>query len=130
LCQHKEELESLHTDVLLVSFGAPTVAEVWLKENCPDFRLLLDPERAVYRAYGVEHSLVRSWNPRTLRRYAQLMRQGWHWRGIKGDSAQLGGDFVIGKDGRLLLAHPSHDPTDRPSAESLLEVLRSAGTGD
>ena len=130
MCHHGKELESLHADVLLVSFGAPAVAGVWLEQNCPDFKLLLDPQRAVYGAYGVEHSLLRSWNLRTLRRYVQLMRQGWHWRGIRGDSAQLGGDYIIGRDGRVLLAHPSHDPTDRPSAESLLEVLRNAAGAD
>ena len=50
--------------------------------------------------------------------------------GIKGDPAQLGGDFIVGGDGLILLAHPSHDPTDRPTAGELLARLdKSRKTG-
>ena len=127
LCQHQDDFARLETEVLLVSFGAEAVASVWLEEKCPAFQLLLDPERNLYRAYGTERSLLRSWNLRTLWRYVQLMSHGRRWRGIQGDSTQLGGDFVIDRAGKVRLAHRSHDPTDRPSAESLLEQIAGEG---
>jgi peroxiredoxin len=99
----------------LYSFSAPEYAKMWVEESCPSFTLLLDPERVTYRAYSVEHSWLRSWNLRTFWRYIQLLRIGRKWRGIQGDSAQLGGDFIIDRDGIVRMAYRSYDPTDRPS---------------
>jgi peroxiredoxin len=123
LCQHSEELKKLNTEVLLVSFGTADSAKAWLKETCTSFQMLLDPHRKVYHRYGLGHSWRRSGNLRTLRRYVKLVRAGRKWRGIKGDPAQLGGDYVIGSDGTILLAHPSHEPTDRVSVSELVEAL-------
>jgi len=123
LCQRQGELEHLNTDVLIVSFGTQVLAHAWLQETCSPFRLLLDSERAVYRAYGLERSFWHSWNLRTMWRYVRLMAAGREWRGIQGDSTQLGGDFIIAKDGILQLAYRSHDPTDRPSVATLLTIL-------
>ena len=57
-------------------------------------------------------------------RYARLLAAGRKWRGIQGDSTQLGGDFIVDASGIVRLAYRSHDPTDRPSAEQLLAILR------
>jgi len=124
LCQHQDEFKRLNTEVLIIAFGTLPLAQAWLEETCAPFHLLLDPERTVYQAYGLERSLLRSWNLKTVRRYVQLMRAGRQWRGIQGDSTQLGGDFIIDADGIVRLAYPSRDPTDRPSVEQLLAVLR------
>ena len=88
--------------------------------------MLLDPERSVYRAYELERSLWRSWNLRTIWRYVRLLTSGRRWRGIQGDSAQLGVDFVVDPDGSVRLAHYSHDPTDRPDSNDLLALLRDS----
>ena len=127
MCRYKEELEKLNTEVLLISFGDKPDARAWLKETCPSFRLLLDPQRTTYNRYGLEHSWRRSGGLKTLRRYVQLVRAGRRLRGIKGDPAQLGGDFIVGSDGLIQLAHPSHDPTDRPPASELVACLGKPG---
>ncbi len=57
-------------------------------------------------------------------RYVRLLAAGRKWRGIQGDSAQLGGDFIVDTNGVVQLAYPSHDPTDRPSVGHLLNLLR------
>lgn len=129
LCQHQDQLEKLNTDVLLVSFGALPAAQAWLDETCAPFQLLLDPERRVYNAYGLERSVLRSWNLRTIWRYARLLASGRRWRGIQGDSAQLGADFVVDQGGIVRLAYRSHDPTDRPPAADLLALLRQLDRG-
>ena len=72
----------------------------------------------------MERSLARSWNLRTIWRYVRLLTSGRRWRGIQGDSAQLGGDFVVDAEGIIRLAHRSHDPTDRPDVDDLLSDLR------
>ena len=125
LCQQQGQLKQLDVEVLLLSFSDDQeLAKVWLETTCSSFRLLLDPERIVYRTYGLERSWLRSWNLRTLRRYIQLLRAGRKWRGIQGDSAQLAGDFIVDTKGILRLAYRSHDPTDRPLVADLLAILR------
>lgn len=124
LRHHQDELHSLNVEVLLISFGSAPSARAWLEETRSPFTLLLDPDRAVYCSYGAERSLLRSWNIRTIWLYLRLLLSGRRWRGIQGDSSQLGGDFIVGSDGKVRLAYRSHDPTDRPTMARLLTVLR------
>ena len=56
--------------------------------------------------------------------YARALFGGREWRGIIGDSAQLGGDFIIAQDRSLLLEYRSKEATDRPDVSELLKVLR------
>lgn len=108
----------------MISFGTLQQARIWLDQTDSPFTLLLDPKRSAYRAYGLEHSLFRSWGLNVWRRYAQLLLDGRKWRGIQGDSGQLGGDFIVDLRGRIRLAYRSRDPTDRPDAHMLLSALR------
>ena len=124
MCLHTDELDELRTDVLLVTFSSAGYARKWLQETCAPFRLLLDQERVTYKMYGLKRSLTRSWNLRTIRRYAELLGSGREWKGIQGDSTQLGGDFIIDAQGIVRLAYRSHDPTDQPEVEDLLQLLR------
>ena len=123
LCQVQEELQRLDVEVLIITFGALPAAQTWLEETCSPFHLLLDQDRSVYDAYGLERSFWRSWNLKTMWRYAQLLGAGRQWRGIQGDSAQLGGDFVLDAGGFVRLAYRSQDPTDRPPVEQLLAIF-------
>ena len=82
------------------------------------------PERSVYRAYGLGRSVLRVWSPKVLWRYLRLMLAGRRLKPIQGDPHQLGGDFIVDAGGIVRLAHPSRDPTDRPSVEKFLTVLR------
>jgi hypothetical protein len=121
------EVELLNAQVVVISFGAMLGAQTWLQETGAPFRLLLDPERAAYRAYGLEHSLARSWGPRVWLRYAQLLLAGRRWRGIQGDSGQLGGDIVVDANGIIRFLYHSHDPADRPPVSQLLMTIRQLG---
>ncbi len=86
---------------------------------------LLDPERETYQTYGLGRSLLRSWGPKTIWRYIQLLLAGRKWKGIQGDSTQLGGDFLIDKNGNIQLAYRSNDPTDRPTTENILNIIET-----
>ena len=72
LCQYQDDFDELNTRVLIISLGTLPAAQAWLEETCAPFRLLLDPERIVRRAYGLERSWLRSWNLKTIWRYIQL----------------------------------------------------------
>ncbi len=67
----------------------------------------------------------------TISYYARALWKGELWRGIRGDSGQLGGDFIIDTDGFVRLAYPSRNPTDRPPVEeqpSVIERMNQAGS--
>lgn len=126
LRQYEREIESLNARIVVVSFGRPEQARLWLDETQTFFTLLLDPERKAYLAYGLEYSLARSWSPKVWLAYARLMLSGRKWRGIQGDSGQLGGDFIVDANGVIRFVYRSSDPTDRPSISQLLDVLRNS----
>ena len=64
--------------------------------------------------------------PATLRRYVELMRRGHRPQLPHEDLLQLGGDFVVGRDGRLVYAFRSRSPDERPAVDDLLEAVRAA----
>jgi hypothetical protein len=111
-------------EVVLISFGQQEEAGEWLEEVCSAFQMLLDPERKIYYYYKLKHSWTGSWNLKTLSYYIRALLGGVEWRGITGDSAQLGGDFIIGRDGTFLLKHPSQEAIDRPKVSDILDILR------
>ncbi len=125
LCHHTDKFQELNTKVVIISFGTNVAANTWLQETCTPFELLRDPDRTVYRAYGLERSFLRSWGPKTIWQYIRLLTSGRKWKGVQGDSAQLGGDFIIDKSGNIKLAYRSIDPTDRPSFETILSILQT-----
>ena len=122
---HHEELEAVGVRVLLLSFGQEWQAREWMQETKAPFPLLLDPERSVYHAYGLERSFVKSWHPRTLLNYLGLLLKGRKLHPIQGDPNQLGGDFIVDTRGIVRYAHPSEDPADRPSFERISEALKN-----
>ena len=124
LHQQVDILKALNTRVAVISFGTFQGAITWLQETAVDFDLFIDPQRKAYRAYGLERSLIRAWGPKVWINYASLMLSGREWRGIQGDSAQLGGDFIVDKEGIVRLAYRSHDPTDRPSIDKMISILQ------
>lgn len=125
MCNYQSEFEKLNTRVFIISFGTFPAVQQWMKENANDFTVLIDRERIVYTAYGLERSKFRSKSPRTLWLYFTRWLQGQKFHDSHGDdTSQLGGDFIVDKNGIIQFAYPSHDPTDRPNAELLLKVLR------
>jgi len=90
--------------------------------------LLADPQRAVYRQFGLERgSFAEVWGLDTLRLYYELLRQGRKLRRPAQDTRQLGGDFVIDRDRRLVAAFRPRSPDSRPSVDELLAAVSRAG---
>jgi len=86
-----------------------------------------DPDRTAYRYFGLDRghwSMFFRW--RVLARYLRLIFTGSlpHRGESNEDMLQLGGDFLLSSDRRLLYAHRSNDPADRPAAEALVDEIR------
>ena len=92
------------------------------------YPVLTDESRACYRAYGLGRGpWWRIWGASTLLAYGRLLRTGQRrLRRPEEDTLQLGGDFVIGRDGRLVFVYRSTGPSDRPAVDALVEAVRRA----
>jgi len=61
-----------------------------------------------------------------LVRYLRLIFTGWrpHQGEAGEDMLQLGGDFILLADRRLVYAHRNNDPADRPTASDLVNQVQ------
>lgn len=114
--------------------------------------LLADEGRDVYRTYGMRvGSMADIYGPDTLKQYADYlglslpdaMRQFYlpkpgkqftemtrNGRTVRlkadEDTRQLGGDVVVGPDGRVLFAHCSRNQADRPAVAAIVAAVRAS----
>lgn len=113
--------------VALITFGDRSEVANYMTKNELSFPVLIDPGRVSYTAYGLRRAtLLRVWGFRAARRYIDIvLNQGFS--GLSrptDDTRQLGGDFVVGSDGTLEFGHWSEGPEDRPSVDTLVDVVR------
>lgn len=121
----------------LAAMGVGVVALFFSQvHRLPDYRvrfaipdsipLLADEGRTVYKAYGMRVGSLREiYSPEVIAKYARLIRGGMKMRmKTDEDTRQLGGDMIVGPDGRIILAHCSKNQADRPSIGTLVAALR------
>jgi peroxiredoxin len=116
------------TAVVVVHDPPDVVRSTMLSDiSCP-FPVLVDEERQAYRAWGLPRaSFARIWlDPNVWRQYARLLSAGERLRGLGRDPRQLGGDFVIDRDGRVAYARPQQRD-DRPPVGQLITVVERLG---
>ena len=125
LRHQQERLDELKIQVKIVGFDSGAKAKEYVKETQLPWPLLLDIERKLYTAYGMEKG---SWwsisNPVAVARYVGLMLRGQKPGKPGCDVFQLGGDVLIDPDGIVRLHHVSAGPHDRPSPEEILGLVR------
>lgn len=115
--------------VALVTFTDAESLAAYQSRHALGFVALRDPDRRGYRAFGLGRGTVaRVWGWRAARRYVQLIRRD----GIGGlrrpteDPRQLGGDFVIDREGRLVWGFWGEGPDHRPAVDDLIAAVRNA----
>lgn len=117
--------EELNTNVVAISFGLEYWARTWIEETQAPFPIWLDPGRKSYQAFNLTRSWTAAWGVRNLLFYAKAYLRGQKIRNQhRGDTDQMGGNFIVDSEGIVRLVHRSQDPTDRPNIETLLEVLK------
>ena len=118
------EFEQRGAEVVVISFATPARLDQYLKIRPWPFRVLADPERVAYRAFGLERA---SWaqllKPGVILTYLGLILRGRRPKAAHEDVHQLGGDFVLDRPGKLLYAYRSSDPADRPDVSELIAAV-------
>jgi hypothetical protein len=124
----REQLAEAGSSVLVVSQAKPEVLSLYLGKQQWNVPVVCDPDRVAYRAFGLERTgWLTFFRPRVLRGYFRGMLRGY---GVKTpyrgeDVLQLGGDFVLDRQRRVVFAYPSADPADRPVVGDLLRAIRA-----
>ena len=122
--QKYPEIKARNAEVVAVSFEPRDRLFQLARQLRLPFHLLSDPERDVYRAYGLTRGrLTQMLSPGTVLAYVKLLSRGrlYHFR--RSDLRQMGGDFVIDAGGVVRYQHRSAAPHDRPSVATLIEII-------
>lgn len=124
-------LEARSVRVLVVSFGGVEGAHVWQEQTGCTFDMLLDPQRKVYRTFGLGSSYSKVMKFGCLLKYSEYRAVDRDFPNVPPrlleDIYQLGGDFLLDEAGKVLLSHPSKTPMDRPTVKTILQAVDSSG---
>lgn len=115
--------------MLVITMSKPPALQSYLKMRTWPFPVVGDPERAAYRGFGLERTgLATVFRPDVMARYTGKILRGWLPRPpSEGEDVwQLGGDFVLDEQQRIVYVHRSKEPTDRPPVAELLAALKDA----
>ena len=126
---YRQRIDALGT-VLFVAFDEPEQLQRTLLRGLElPYPLLVDRDRAAYRAWGLERgSVLRVWgDPRVWLRYAGEIARGERLRLPGDDTLQLGGDFVVDPDGTVSYSRPQQRDDRPPVAELIGALERAAG---
>lgn len=125
---HRDRIEAAGGLVLAVAFDEPERVRAGLLSGVDDpWPVLIDRERDAYRRWGLRRaSWVRLAQAGWVRGYARMLLRGERLARPGRDVLQLGGDFVIGRDGDVTLSHPQAGFDDRPPAGVLVRALEEA----
>jgi peroxiredoxin len=132
--RHQEVADAGITEV--VFFHSP-VQELRGYQSALPFTVIADPEKVLYRKFGVEKGLRALTHPRAwrsaFRGYAAARRHrndpDYAGVGSTDGSTHLGlpADFLIDPDGTIVAAHYGRHADDQWSVDELLDLHRSHG---
>lgn len=126
----REALEEIGATAVFVSFDTPER----LREGILDgldaplplpFPIVVDEERDCYERWGLKRARWHEvWlDPGVWKQYARLLLRGESLRRGGRDTQQLGGDFVVGREGEIVYSRPQRRD-DRPPVGELVAALR------
>lgn len=119
-------LESRSVKVLVVSFGSLEAAAVWLEQTGCSLQVVLDPQRKLYRTFGLGSSFSKVMNFGCLLQYSEFRAADRDFPDVAPrlleDIYQMGGDFLLDGSGKLLLSHPCKTSLDRPSVSDIVKA--------
>jgi peroxiredoxin len=124
-----EAIRQAGAEVLVVTFSRLDVLAMYLRDKHWPFPVVSDVDLTAYKAFNMGRATWGAiFSTNALAYYGRLILRGWVPKlpYAKEDPLQLGGDFVLNADRRLVYSHPSRDPSDRPSPEQLIEAVHKA----
>jgi len=123
LHRSKAKFEGNGFQIILVGLGTFDQAEAFKKRFSISLPIICDPEKKLYRTYGLGRGSVASIiSPAFLFKGLKTLSRGHSLGSPQGDIMQMPGVFLIGTSGNIRYAHYSKDPSDNPSIDDLLAL--------
>ena len=123
-----EEIRAAGADVVAIfQYRADPTFHFCRKRDVP-FDCLGDPERAGYRAVGLDRGPAREYmGPQLAKGFLRAARHGHITTGNPqgGDVAQRPGTFVVSPEGKVLFAYYNRDSADHPPLDAMLAAVRN-----
>lgn len=129
-----DDYRATGASVVVVGQGQPIQAAAYAEEHQMDVPILTDPDRAIYRAYGLLDASqpqvvfdapewLWSYSKETAERFVEMRKDSG--RRLVNNPWLLPGEFVVGQDARIRHAHRYQHCEDFPDPR----VLITAATG-
>jgi peroxiredoxin len=127
-----DDYRATGANVVVVGQGLPLQAAVYAEEHKLDLLILTDPDRSVYRAYGLLDASQPqvlfdapqwfwSYSEETAQRFVEARRETG--RRLVNNPWLLPGEFVIGQDGIINHAHRYQHCEDFPDPRVLITAI-------
>ena len=120
----KPRFDEKGVQILLVGMGSTAQSETFRKTFAPEFSMVCDPDRRLYRAYQLKKTgFLQLVSPSLFAKAMKALGSGHKMGSPQGDVFQLPGVFIIDTKGRVRFSRHSRDPSDHPKPEELLSAL-------
>ena len=120
---HYAAFHELNAEVLAIAAVGLKPLTAFAGELELPFPVLSDASAEAYFAFGLGKGLAI--RPGTPIKFARLIWRAKRLYRPVGDIMQIGGDFIVDREGIVRFAHSSEDPTDRPEVAELLRLIGS-----
>lgn len=129
LVNGRQQIKDAGLDIAVITQGVPEETEFFAEKYAPGLKVLCDPERAAYRAYGLERGNIFQTflNLKVWRAVSSSHRKGYAVEEPPEgqDAMQMSGTFIINPQGRILLPFYYDHIADHPPLDLLLEGVLS-----
>jgi peroxiredoxin len=123
----RKQFEEKELKVVLVGLGSAEQAEKFRAEFSLTFPIICDPQKELYRQYGLGRGGVSSLaSPAVLLRGMRAMSRGFTPGIPQGDVMQMPGVFLIDTEGNIRYSYYSKDASDHPPVNTLLALKNTA----
>jgi peroxiredoxin len=127
LDEARDEIREAGGDVVCVFQYRAEPTRNFCRQREVELECLGDPDREGYDAVGLEQGGMKELaSPKVAIRALGAAAKGSVAGKPEGDTRQMPGTFVVGRDGKLVYAHYNEDQSDNPPTEEVLEAVRSA----
>ena len=126
LRENEEKLNTYNVKIVVITFASQDIALEYSKKTGISWPILIDESRELYQGYGMlSASFWDIWGPKTWWAYFKEIVQGHKPKKTTGDIYQRGGDVLIDPDGIVRLHYVGDGPVNRPSLDTIFQILES-----